>query len=128
MNFKTNWWDFTKNNPEFSTGQQMRGVSSTDLPIRQTLYFGTDTDNMILASYNDKNTTDYWSVLQDNFEPFEPFDDIPLSATRARYVGSGKRSRLCHKKIENISPASYQVVHEVLRQLRVSHGQAEGID
>ena len=35
----------------------MRGVSVTDLPIRQALYFGRQQDNFLLASYNDMITT-----------------------------------------------------------------------
>jgi hypothetical protein len=46
---------------------QMRGVSVTDLPMRQTLYFGTNVDNLLLVSYNDMITTEFWSVLQKNF-------------------------------------------------------------
>lgn len=45
----------------------MRGVSCTDLPLRQALYFGTDSDNLLLASYNDMITTEFWSALQENF-------------------------------------------------------------
>ncbi len=52
---------------EYKTGTYMRGVSTTDLPIRQSLYFGTDTDNLLLASYNDMVTTEFWSALQENF-------------------------------------------------------------
>ena len=55
LNFTKNWWDIGKKE-EFRTATQMRGVSVTDLPIRQTLYFGTNADNMILASYNDMIT------------------------------------------------------------------------
>ena len=46
----------------------MRGVSVTDLPLRQCLYFGTVTDNFLLASYNDMVTTHYWKTLQENFD------------------------------------------------------------
>ena len=56
MNFKNNWWDIGKKQ-EYRTVDQMRGVSVTDMPIRQTLYFGTNTDNMLLASYNDAIAT-----------------------------------------------------------------------
>ena len=56
LNFNKNWWDIGKKE-EFRTATQMRGVSVTDLPIRQTLYFGTNADNILLASYNDVLTT-----------------------------------------------------------------------
>lgn len=71
MNFRHNWWDIGKSE-EFRATTQMRGVSATDLPMRQALYFGTNADNMLLASYNDMITTEYWSVLQKNFSDFEP--------------------------------------------------------
>ena len=57
MNFKTNWWDISHKMNQYKSMEQMRGVSVTDLPIRQTLYFGTNTDNLLLASYNDMITT-----------------------------------------------------------------------
>ena len=46
MNFTQNWWDVGHSNkPElqpFRSVEQMRGVSVTDLPIRQCLYFGNN--------------------------------------------------------------------------------------
>jgi len=50
----------------------MRGVSATDLPIRQCLYFGNSTDNFLLSAYNDMITTEFWKALQINFEKFVP--------------------------------------------------------
>ena len=38
------------------------------MPLRQALYFGTTADNFLLASYNDMITTDFWNVLQKNFD------------------------------------------------------------
>ena len=72
MNFKTNWWDPVKSGKEkkFDTGSQMRGVAATDLPLRQNLYFATDTDYMLLASYNDNRTVQFWQTLQSNFDKF----------------------------------------------------------
>lgn len=71
MNFTKNWWDpnptFNKNGAIIKSAKQMRGVSVTDLPIRQTLYFSTPTENMILGSYNDMVPTEYWNTLQLNF-------------------------------------------------------------
>lgn len=40
MNFTNNWWDPTRNVEGLRTAEEMRGVSVTDLPLRQTLYFG----------------------------------------------------------------------------------------
>lgn len=71
MNFTENWWDIGKKN-EYRTVEQMRGVSVTDLPLRQTLYFGTNADNFLLASYNDMITTEFWDVLQTHFEEYIP--------------------------------------------------------
>ena len=73
MNFTENWWDPSKTNPnEFRSHENMTGVSVTDLPIRQTLYFGTNEDNMLLSSYNDMITTEYWSTLQEHFPAYNP--------------------------------------------------------
>ena len=45
MNFTENWWDpiptFNREGAVVKSAKQMRGVSVTDLPIRQTLYFST---------------------------------------------------------------------------------------
>jgi hypothetical protein len=68
MNFTRNWWDPSikinekyqknfKNSNLINSVEEMRGVSVTDLPIRQTLYFGQGPDNLLLASYNDLDTT-----------------------------------------------------------------------
>lgn len=51
-----------------SSIDEMRGVSVTDLPTRQTLYFSSGPDNIMLASYNDMVTTEFWTALHDNFE------------------------------------------------------------
>ena len=67
MNFHDNWWD-PGHVEEFRSNSQMRGVSCTDMPLRQALYFGTAADNFLLASYNDMITTDFWNVLQKNFD------------------------------------------------------------
>lgn len=46
----------------------MRGVSVTDMPLRQTLYFSSGNENLLLGSYNDMGTTEFWTALQNNFE------------------------------------------------------------
>ena len=50
-----------------SSVEEMRGVSVTDLPIRQTLYFASGEDNLLLASFNDMITTEFWTALHNNF-------------------------------------------------------------
>ena len=76
MNFTQNWWDVGRSKREdlkqYRSVQNMRGVSATDLPIRQCLYFGTNTDNFLLASYNDMTTTQFWEALNKNFVNFVP--------------------------------------------------------
>ena len=109
MNFKTNWWDISHNpNLPYKSMDQMRGVSVTDLPIRQTLYFGTNTDNLLLASYNDMITTEYWTVLQKNFLQFNHIE----MENRSRCMLRTKRENkvLNHEKKENIAPASEALV------------------
>ena len=68
----------------------MRGVSVTDLPIRQTLYFGTNTDNLLLASYNDMITTEFWSVLQKNFLQFNHAERKNVSRCMLRTKGENQ--------------------------------------
>ena len=46
-----------KNTNLVNSVEEMRGVSVTDLPVRQTLYFGQGPDNLLLGSYNDMITT-----------------------------------------------------------------------
>lgn len=46
----------------------MIGMTITDLPIRTTLYKSKGEDNLLLASYNDMATTEYWGALQNNFK------------------------------------------------------------
>lgn len=53
------WW---KNNFNIDNGR-----SVTDLPMRQCYYFGTDPvtkSSLLLASYNDMRTVDYWKPLE----------------------------------------------------------------
>lgn len=84
MNFDRSWWDPNvglnaeyqktyKNTNLVNSVEEMRGVSVTDLPARQTLYFSSGPDNLLLASYNDMSTTEFWSALHENFtEVWEP--------------------------------------------------------
>ena len=88
----------------------------TDLPIRQTLYFGTNADNMLLASYNDMITTQYWSVLQQHFDEFVP---CILNRLKKRKI----KPCMVKETVGNIAPASQRVVEEVLRQLSLVHGE-----
>lgn len=68
MNFDRSWWNPNirlnaeyqntyKNTNLINSVEEMRGVSVTDLPARQTLYFSSGPDNLLLASYNDMVTT-----------------------------------------------------------------------
>lgn len=79
MNFNRNWWDpnlrinqkyreVYKNMNLTNSVENMRGVSVTDLPIRQTLYFSEGSDNLLLGSYNDMITTEFWRTLHSNFK------------------------------------------------------------
>ena len=105
MNFSQNWWDPSKINPdEFRSHENMTGVSVTDLPIRQTLYFGTNEDNMLLASYNDMITTEYWSTLQEHFPDYNP----NLVNKKKCYKIPNK---LVREKNGNIAPASEMIVN-----------------
>lgn len=78
MNFDRSWWNPDKRlNEEYkktykntnlvNSVENMRGVSITDLPVRQTLYFSEGEDNLLLGSYNDMITTEFWTTLHNNF-------------------------------------------------------------
>lgn len=41
--------------------EEMRGASITDLPIRKTFYFSSGPDNVLLSSYNDMQSADFWT-------------------------------------------------------------------
>lgn len=117
MNFSENWWDPSKINPdEFRSHENMTGVSVTDLPLRQTLYFGTNEDNMLLASYNDMITTEYWSTLQ---EHFPDYIYQPLNKKKCYKVPN----KLVRETTGNIAPASEMIVNEVCKQLSLVHGK-----
>ena len=119
MNFSQNWWDpvpvFNKDGVTIKSAKQMRGVSVTDLPIRQTLYFSTPTQNMILGSYNDMVPTEYWSPLQLNFLNDQPHHT--LQQTRQFIVD------LPEKSVSHEHRASYILERQICRQLSLVHGK-----
>ena len=80
----------------------MRGVSVTDLPLRQALYFGNANDHFLLTSYNDSFTTEFWSVLQEQFPTF-----IPSAEEEKNYLSNScAKQRLDHREELNVRPAS----------------------
>lgn len=90
----------------------MRGLSLTDLPIRQTLYFSSGPDNMILASYNDMVTTEFWTALHDNFKELWQ----PLLKTKYNKLFTRD-----YPKSMDITPAKKVFVKELLKQLSLLH-------
>ena len=101
---------------EFRSHENMTGVSVTDLPIRQTLYFGTNEDNMLLSSYNDMITTEYWSTLQEHFPAYNP---NVVNKKKCYKVPN----KLVKEENQNIAPASEMIVNEVCNQLSLIHGK-----
>jgi hypothetical protein len=126
MNFDRSWWDPNirinaeyaktyKNTQLVSSVQEMRGVSVTDLPARQALYFSNGPDNMLLASYNDMITTEFWTTLHNNFSKvWEPTNKRHLvrrsNILKADYLPS-----------MDIHPAKKVLVKEILKQLSLMH-------
>jgi hypothetical protein len=90
----------------------MRGVSVTDMPLRQTLYFTQGPDNVLLASYNDMVNTEFWVALHDNFnEVWKPKNP------KAREIISKSN----YPKSMDIHPAKKVLVKEILKQLSLLH-------
>jgi ABC-type sulfate transport system substrate-binding protein len=90
----------------------MRGVSITDLPARQTLYFSSGSDNLLLASYNDMITTEFWTTLHENFSKvWQP------SSKHGRTVVS----KDSYPASMDIHPAKEVLVKEILKQLSLMH-------
>ena len=91
----------------------MRGVSVTDLPTRQTLYFSSGADNILLASYNDMSTTEFWSALHENFT------DVwqPSSSNQQKKIVPVEH----YPPFMDIHPAKTVLVHEIIKQLSLIH-------
>ena len=98
------------------------GRSITDLPIRQTYYFGTEGEisgsrekgnlnSLLMASYNDLATVPFWKGL----EAGERFPGLPNPWT----AGGADECETLH---ESITP-SRQLVEEAQRQIVELHGQ-----
>ena len=106
--FDTAWWE----------GLGIDGGKSiTDLPIRQTYYWGKEADGqaLLMASYHDGQAIDFWQGLTGG----RRFND-------ADWAGGMKGPNgepLAPSLIESL-PASEAMVEEVLRQLKESHGIA----
>lgn len=123
MNFDRSWWnpdtrfnkkyqETYKNTNLISSVEEMRGVSVTDLPARQTLYFSSGSDNLLLASYNDMITTEFWTTLHENFsKEWQPKNK------RCRTVVL----RDAYPKSMDIHPAKEVLVREILKQLSLMH-------
>lgn len=100
----------------------MRGVSVTDLPARQTLYFTSGQDNLLLASYNDMITTEFWTTLHDNFSKVWQ----PISNRYKRDYFLNKKSKAVVGKSNypssmDIHPAKEVLVREILKELSLMH-------
>lgn len=126
MNFDRSWWDPNirlnaeyqntyKNTNLVNSVEEMRGVSVTDLPIRQTLYFSSGADNLLLASYNDMSTTEFWSALHDNFiDVWKPPKEEIKEINKVVPVDS-------YPPFMDIHPAKTVLVHEIIKQLSLIH-------
>lgn len=104
------------------------GRSISDLPIRQTYYFGTDADgrqSLLMTSYNDAETVSFWKGLQWK----------PIKTTSVDAATSGQREPVERKPMyisrntvssECDDPDTFEATPEMLkhalRQLEELHG------
>jgi len=102
MVFKEAWW----NRLSLTSGR-----SVSDLPIRQTYYFGTDSKDghsLLMTSYNDAEAVSFWKGLRRE------------RVTKPRYISRNTVAE------ENRSPDTYEAPREMIRratsQLRDLHG------
>jgi hypothetical protein len=107
------WWETidpvpvaTDQGPQWRTIS--KGLSITDLPVRQCYYWATDakTRNAVVLIYDDGRDLDYWAGLRERGE--SPAYVIDLA-------GEGDAEWNAHKAPE-------LMVHEVHRQLTEMHG------
>ena len=87
------------------------GRSITDLPIRQCYYWSTrkDKNSILMASYNDGASVEYWAGLAKQSEPYCP----PLSACPPGIPIPNSLGKI---------HASKSLVQELQNQLRELHG------
>ena len=129
FNFDRNWWDPNyrinkkyqqkyKNTNLVNSVENMRGVSVTDMPLRQTLYFAQGEDNLLLGSYNDMITTEFWTTLHNNFNKV-------WAPTNKRiqdgFANSCIQRKIGYPRYLNIKPAKEVLVKEILKQLSLVH-------
>jgi hypothetical protein len=106
-----------------------KGRSVTDLPMRQCYYFGTDEEtnaSLMLASYNDMRTVDFW-------KPLEPLD-IGKQKFKSLYKEDSEFEKYVPRSTEKISQqqlldidkiyplAPKRLVEHSLDQLAELHG------
>lgn len=101
MVYKEAWW----NRLSLSSGR-----SVSDLPIRQTYYFGTDTQDghsLLMTSYNDAEAVSFWKGLMKR-------------DARPRYVSENTVARERH--VPDTYAATPGMVQRATAQLRDLHG------
>lgn len=100
MTFTEPWW-------EAKLG--LKGKTTTDLPLRQSFYFGAEdcetTASLLLASYADMETTDFWRTLQ----------GMKTDPENGFHVGRGVLQG--NESVNEHERANHFVVEEVIRQL-----------
>ena len=52
----------------FKTIEKIKGVSLNELSIRHTLQVSLGQDNILMCTYNDRISTEFWLALHKNFE------------------------------------------------------------
>lgn len=105
MSFTEPWW-------EAKLG--LKGKTATDLPLRQSYYFGAadpeTSESLLVASYADMDSTDFWRTLQSM--QTDPRNDLD----------NGCDIEQKNESVNKHERANRFVVGEVMRQLREVHG------
>jgi len=115
MGFENPWWI-----EDFKT---YSGHSITDLPIRQSYYFGVDkkddSHSLFLGSYNDMVTVSFWQALAKpkRDEESKPSLFIPRTTKRV------KKDDLNPRLFENQAPQV--MVDEAMNQIRELHNRED---
>jgi monoamine oxidase len=103
MVYEDAWW----NQLQLSSGR-----SVSDLPIRQTYYFGTDTQDghsLLMTSYNDAESVSFWKGLKVRGSGVEP-----------SYISENTRAR--ENPRTDTYKASKAMLQRATAQLRDVHG------
>lgn len=89
-------------------------MSANDLSVRQTMKVSLGQDNILLCTYNDRITTEFWMALHKNFEK--------LWAPKLQVQKEmNSKQIITYPPNQNIFPAKEVLVKEALKELSCIH-------